>query len=308
QFKWHLSLIETGGRPAHKPLPTNGSPMTLDQARDLWLRRAADNFYMERGDLLPRGVGGRTVWEGIPLLNFGWQGFVPVRIGKNLYDYAMHSVWDDRPAARAAEAVISNLFLRLTGEVIETEVEMIARLIKGMRDAGWGHVDGEYTDYAGIAQRGSVWGYPVYNYEDVLRIHKGECHINANFLVARLRPFNIPVHIGPRWTTLQGAVHYLLPWDSPDQTHVAGHCYVHFPTIRSWLAHGDDVQNGLWRNIPAEFAFQSDSFAHDYLFNATKYIWERGRNFNEYTWWCLLIARDPQVPELDVPFLYQHDQ
>lgn len=306
-LKSHLALIESGSASGHNPVPTNGSRMTQSQAQNLWLVRAAYAFYMERNTWWPWRLRDKTVEELRPLLNFGWQGFVRIRVGKNQFEFGMHGVWDDRPALRAAEALLGWFFLNLAGIHIETEVELVSHIVQALRDGGWHHVLGLWEDYEGFPRHGS-FGTPTFAFDDVATLRAGECHINANFLTARLRSFNVPAHMGPGWTTLPGGGKTLLPEDSFAAKHAHGHCFLHFPTLSSWFAHGDDIQNRLLKSFAPILALRSEFWAHAYLLQGTQYEWTRAQDFDDHSWWCLVIGRSPEDLQFDVPFLFQANQ
>jgi hypothetical protein len=255
---------------------------------------------MERNGWWPWRLRDKTVAELVPLLNFGWQGFTTNSAGV----YTMEGVWDDRPELRVLEAILASFFWSLSGEPLEGEADAISRVIQGMRDAGWGHVTGQHEEYAGVPRR-SPSGAPTFAFDDVAALAKGECHINSNYLVARLRSFNIPAHIARAWLTLPGAGGSVFSLPSlPADRHQHGHFFVHFPTIQSWLAHGDDVQRAALATIPPSFAMKSESWMREHHFGASEYEWGRERDYADYMWWCFLIGRSPDRLDYDVPFLY----
>lgn len=306
--KDRIRAIETSDSSVPDPVfASNVSLMTPQQARSLWLWRVAFNFYMERNNWWPWRLRDKSAAELIPLLNFGWQGFTRHKVGKNTWHYSMESVWDDRPEMRALEAFFALFFWALTGETIETEADLVSRIIQGMRDAGWKHVTGFWENYAGFPRR-SPTGGPTFNFDDIASLKAGECHINSNYLVARLRSFNIPAHVARAWLTLPGGAVFILGGTTAQDWHQHGHCFIHFPTLQSWLTHGDDVQGAVLASIPPLFAMKSEWWMHAYHFGETQYEWTRASDYDAFTWWCLLIGRSPNRLDFDVPFLHRTGQ
>jgi len=306
-LKQRLRSIELAGGAPDPVMPVN--QMTQSQAADLWLWRVAYNFYMERNNWWSWRLRDKTVAQLTPLLNFGWQGFLRERVGKNEFDFGMESVWDDRPEIRAAEALLTKFFLALAGEPIETEEDAVYRIIQGMRDAGWHHVTGLWEDYENVPRR-SARGAPTFAFDDIVALAAGECHITSNFLVARLRSFNIPAHVARSWTTLaNGSARLLGPEASEVQDHhFQGHCFIHFPTLQAWLGHGDDVQDAILATLPPILAMRSEWWMAAHVFHGSEYEWMVAQDYDNFTWWCLMVGRSPDRLEFDVPFLYRHNQ
>jgi len=306
-LKDRIRAIEKGDPSVPDPIfASNVSLMTESQARSLWLWRVAFNFHMERNSWWPWLLRDKNPAELIPLLNFGWQGFTRHKVGKFTWHYSMESAWDDRPETRAIEAFFSYFFWTLDGETIKTEADLVSRIIQGMRDGGWKHVTGLWEDYDGFPRR-SPTGGPTFNFDDIMSLKAGECHINSNYLVARLRSFNIPAHVAHAWLTRPDGEAFLGGTTAQDW-HQHGHCFIHFPTLHSWLAHGDDVQGAVLASIPPLFAMKSEWWMSVNHFGETEYKWTRAQDYDALTWWCLLIGRSPNRLNFDVPFLYRTAQ
>ena len=299
-LKARIRAIETGGQAPDPLFAPTVMLMTPLQARSLWLWRVTYNFFTERNNWFPWRLRDKTVAELVPLLNFGWQGFTPA----TTVEYGMEMVWDDRPAKRVLEASMTMLFAALAGKRITTEVDLVDRIIQGMRNSGWKHVTGMWEDYASYPKRGSN----SLNFDDIAAVSAGECHINSNYLVARLRSFNVPAHVARRWDTLSNGEPASVVKTRATEWHQWGHCFVHFPTIGSWLTHGDDVQDAILASIPPLFALKSELWMQNNHFGRTHYEWIRAMDYSRYTLWCLLVGRSPTRLDYDVPYLYRTGQ
>ncbi len=300
-----IRAIEEGQSGFSDPVPTNARNLTAAQAVNLWVTRVAWNFYMERLGFFPWRLRDKTVDELKPLLSFAHQGLVRQETGKNEYRWTMHSVWDVDPATRATEGILSVFLSALVGSPLKDEQDVVEAVIEGMRGAGWHHVSGQWEDYDGIAPKGELWGYPIYDFEEIADLVAGECHINSNYLVAVLRGLNIPAHIGPGWSESTSQ------HESSD-VHSDGHCFIHFPTIGRWLIHGDNVQDRLLRTLPAAYVLRTEGWMRqNHLpdgLGVEAYHTVRMADYDDYTNWCLTLAVSPDDLEYDVPFLFKVGQ
>lgn len=292
-IKGYLRNLETSSGGSLNLSPGNHTYLTATERIHLHLMRVACCLYTERIDIWPWQLRNKSVAQLRPLLHIEHQGLRPYTLPGGNVVYTFHGVWDVRPEDRMTIAVFGYLLMAIFGDVARTESEFVQNFIQNMRDAGWRHFSGYYDVYVdGGYTSHSPSGIGTYDFDDVAAVKQGGCHTTSAFLVSSLRPFNIPAHVG---------------YGIGEALHRSGHCFVHFPSLRTWLAHGDDVYNAILKGIPPAFAMRSEWWMNAYHKGATDYQHLRARAYDDYFWWCLLIGESSSF-NYDVASLYAAGQ
>lgn len=271
----------------------------------LHANRVACCLWAERVGIFPWKLADKSTEELKPLLSFHYQGFIYDATSSKYY---FHRIWDLKSGERVLDATsLYALFpiLVLFGaigldEIPATEEEMIYYLIQHFRDSGWGHYSLNYLEFEGYPDHGTG----QYDYEIVSQVKCAGCHLMSEYLVATLRSFNIPSHIGPGWESAPPPDDL---WDYTNSIHGWGHCFVHFSSIGKWFNHGDNVYNRLLKTLPIEFSFRSEYWMYCNFLNASEYEYKRAQYYDDYFLWCLFLGQSPSY-SYDVRYLYSVDQ